>query len=160
MKTVTPVTCVRSKLCQPHQTNCTVLDWLDLLQADEHFMMMDQAEARKGKGSLTVGLSRTYGVPLKLSIRGFILGERSEISSPEFVGLNAMGMESLSQATSATETCLTESLNACVDAKVEEDDKVAIICFQAALNMESHSKVRFRSKFSLAKLMHMCRVIH
>jgi hypothetical protein len=128
------------------------LDWLDLLQTDEHFMMMNQAEAWEGKGSLTVGLSRTYGAPLKLSIRGFILGERSEISSPEFVSFNALGMESLSQATSAAETCFTESLHACVDAKVEKGDKVAIICFQAALSMENHSKVRFRSKFSQARL--------
>jgi len=154
MACLTPEACVRSRLelCQLHQTNCTVLDWLDLLQTNEHFMIMNQAEAWKGKGSLTVGLGQTYGAPLKLSIRGFILGERSEISSPEFVGFNALGMENLSQATSAAETCFTESLHACVDAKVEKGDKVAIICFQAALSMESHSKVRFRFKFSQARL--------
>jgi hypothetical protein len=142
------ISCLRYKLseCLLNQTNCTVLDWLDLLQIDEHFTITNQPGAWKGKGSLTVGLSRPYGAPFKLSIRGFILEERSEMSSPEFIGFNALGMESLGQATSAAKTCVKESLNACVDTKVEEEDQVAVICFQAALNMASHPKVRLRSR--------------
>jgi hypothetical protein len=109
-------------------------------------MMTNQAGAWKGKGSLTVKLSRSYGAPLKLSIRGFVLDERSEESSPEIICLNALGIESLGQATLAAKTCVNESLHDCVGTKIGEEDRVAVICFQAALNMTSDPEVRLRSR--------------
>jgi hypothetical protein len=140
--------CLRVRLlsCLLYQTNCSVLDWLDLLQVNERFTVMNQARAWKGKRSLTVELNRSYGAPLQLSIRGFNLEERSEKSSLDFIGFNALGIESLSQATSAAKICVEKSLYACVGTKVEEEDRVAAICFQAALNMASHPEVCLRSK--------------
>ena len=108
--------------------------------------MTNQASAWKGKGSLTVELNRSYGAPLKLCIRGFVLGERSEKSSSEFISINALGMESLGQATSAAKTCVKESVHGCIGTKVEGEDQIAVICFQAALRMARHPEVRLRSR--------------
>jgi hypothetical protein len=108
--------------------------------------MANQTGAWKGKGSLTVKLSRSYGATLKLSVRGFILEEKSEESSPEIICLNALGIESLGQATLAAKTCVNESLHDCIGTKIGEEDKVAVICFQVALNMASHPEVRLRSR--------------
>jgi hypothetical protein len=139
--------CVRGRLssCLLSRTNCTVLDWLELLPVSEHFTITSQAKAWNGKGSLTVKLKRSYGAPLKLSIRGFVLEETSEKSPPDLISFNALGIESLDQATLAAKTCVKESLHACVGTKVEEEDQIAVICFQAALNMASHPQVRLRS---------------
>ena len=107
---------------------------------------MNQARAWRGKRSLIVELNRSYKAPLQLSIQGFNLEERSEKSLLGFIGFNALGIESLSQATSAAKTCVKRSLYACVGTKVKEEDWVAAICFQAALNMASHPEVCLRSK--------------
>lgn len=92
--------CVRYRLadCLLNRYKCTVLDWPDILQHKERSAAARWTITCEKSGPITCAFKKSYGPPLNISIRGLALGEKDDGPAPEVMPLNALGIQSLEQA--------------------------------------------------------------
>jgi hypothetical protein len=88
-----------------------------------------------------VELRGDYGLSLRLPIRGFTFTETARGLS--LVDTNALGIESLMEATLRIISYIEESIPAYIDRESKRGDQATYVCFKAAMEMSRQSNVCF-----------------
>jgi len=70
------------------------------------------------------------------------------IWTAEVMSLNELGIQSLEQATMATNGWIDECLHTCVDDMFEGLDQIALLCFQARQEAKKRTKESDKSEIS------------
>jgi hypothetical protein len=64
------------------------------------------------------------------------------------MSLNALGIQSLEQATLATTAWIDECLHTCMENMLEGADQITILCFQAAQEARKHAEESDKAEIS------------
>ncbi|KAN0112346.1 hypothetical protein V8E51_005297 [Hyaloscypha variabilis] len=136
--------CVRYTIadCLLNRYNCTILDWPEISQHKKRATVARRSTICEKKGSIVCALKKSYGPPLDISIRGLTLDEKVDGPTPEVMSLDALGIQSLEQATLATKVWIDECLHTCIENMLDGADQITMLCFQAAQEAKEHAKAR------------------
>jgi hypothetical protein len=85
---------------------------------------------------------------LNISVRGLTLDENVDGPAPEVMSLNALGIQSLEQATLATKVWIEECLHTCIENMLEGADQITMLCFQAAQKAKKRTEESDKARIS------------